>query len=148
LARDLLCDAAPLLLIRLDEWPSRHAVDEVGQLPHRVVHSLKAGVDPEPPGRRELVCGVAAQEHAALDESLDDGGIQLPEPERQDLRVEVVVADGGADPVPGAGLGEDVERPVVGLNGDLTESATGAVERLQDSGRADVRHAGPGRLAV
>ena len=99
LARDPLRDAASFGVVRLDQRPAGPAVHEVGELPHRVVHALEAGVDAEAAGRRELVRGVAAEQHAALHEPLDDGRVELPEPEREDLGLEVVDADRGADPL-------------------------------------------------
>src|SRR5207248_3788741 len=91
---------------------------------------------------------VPAHQHAAADEPLDDGRVQLPESEREDLRLEAVHADGGANPVPRTRAREDVERPLVGVDGDLAEPATGAVERLQHPRRALIRHEEEDALAI
>ena len=148
LARDPLGHPAPFGLVGLDEGPSGAAEHEPGELPHGVVHALEAGVHAEAAGRRELVRGVAAQQHAALHEPLGDGGVQLPEPEREHLGLEPVDPDGGADPRPRSLVGEDVERPLRGLHADLAQPAARPVERLEHAARVLVGDEEQHALAV
>src|SRR5262249_35917126 len=70
----------------------------------------------------------------------DDRRVELPQSEREDLGLELGHPDGGAYPVPRARAGERLERPFVGLDGDLAEPATGTIERLQHPRRTVVRY--------
>ena len=97
------------MIIRLDQRPPRFTVDVVSQLPHGVVHALEAGVDAESSGRWKLVGGVTAEQYSTLDQSFDDGGVQLPQPELEYLGFEIVDPNGGAYPVPCPLVGEHVE---------------------------------------
>ena len=72
--------ALSLFLERARAAPGRAAEQTPGELPHGVVHALEPGVHAKASGRRELVRGIAAQQHAALHEALGDGGVELPQP--------------------------------------------------------------------
>jgi hypothetical protein len=66
------------------------------------VHALNAGVDSQTAGGRELMRGVAAQDHTALRESFGHGHVHPPQSGAFDVHIEVWYADRRAHPLPQA----------------------------------------------
>src|SRR5262249_50339767 len=101
------------------------------ELPHRVVHPLKPGVNAEPTGRRELMRGIATQHYAAQDEPVGDRGVHAPATHAQHLYVEALYTGSRAHPLLHTLNGPRLAAPVIGADRDLAQPTPLGVKRLQ-----------------
>ena len=97
------------------------------------MHTLEPGVDAEATGGWKPVSGVAAHQDTTLDEALGNGGVELPEANRQHVDIEFGHTDGRPHPVRGPFVREHLRGPFLFADIDLAQPATPSIEGLQDS---------------